>query len=113
MDERPAGQSHLPDAAQCYFEGVAAGSAEEVANCFTSDAVVIDVGRHIEGREAIRAWTEEEVIGGVYEVLEVTPRNGGVTMLVTFAPGGTGAFRANYSFDIEDGFITRADLTYA
>ncbi|GAA2876610.1 hypothetical protein GCM10020220_077760 [Nonomuraea rubra] len=89
------------------------GDADALAAAFAPDGLVIDVGREIRGRDAIRRWAAGEVIGGVYELLGHTSRAGGVSMLVHFQPGGVGGFRANYHFDITDGLITRATLEYA
>ncbi|GAA3701187.1 hypothetical protein GCM10022224_078870 [Nonomuraea antimicrobica] len=91
----------------------AARNAGAVADAFAPDGLVVDVGREIRGRDAIRRWAENEVIGGVYTLIEHTPRAGGTTMLVRFQPGGVGGFRANYSFDVTDGLITKATLEYA
>lgn len=103
----------LDPAARRYLDAVAARDADAVAAAFAPDAVVVDVGREIRGRDAIRAWAEAEVVGGVYTLLDHAPRPGGVTMLVRFQPGGVGGFRADYGFDITDGLITKATLEYA
>ncbi|MEU4330119.1 nuclear transport factor 2 family protein [Nonomuraea dietziae] len=103
----------LDPAAQRYLDAVAAKDADAVASAFATEGLVVDVGREIRGRDAIRQWAANEVIGGVYTLLDHTTRAGGVTMLVRFQPGGVGGFRANYSFDITDGLITKATLEYA
>lgn len=103
----------LDPAAQRYFDAVAAQDADALAAAFAEDAVVLDVGREIAGRDAIRTWASNEVIGGVYTVLDHTARTGGVDILVRFQPGGIGGFRADYRFDLADGLITRAELAYA
>ncbi|MEQ4720996.1 nuclear transport factor 2 family protein [Nonomuraea sp. B19D2] len=108
-----ASRGPLDPAAQRYLNAVAAEDADALAAAFAPDGLVIDVGREIRGRDAIRQWAAGEVIGGVYTLLDHTPRAGGVTMLVRFQPGGVGDFRANYHFDITDGLITRATLEYA
>jgi hypothetical protein len=108
-----ASRGVLDPAAQRYLDAVAAKDADAVASAFAPDGLVIDVGREIRGRDAIRQWAANEVIGGVYTLLEHQPRQGGVTLLVRFQPGGTGGFRANYHFDIADGAITKATLEYA
>jgi hypothetical protein len=108
-----ASRGVLDPAAQRYLDAVAAKNADAVATAFAPDGLVIDVGREIRGRDAIRQWAENEVIGGVYTLLDHTPREGGVTLLVRFQPGGVGGFRANYHFDITDGLITKATLEYA
>jgi hypothetical protein len=108
-----AASAPLDPAAQRYLDAVAAGDADAVAAAFAADAVVVDVGREIKGRDAIRSWAQAEVVGGVYTLLGHTPRTGGTTMLVRFQPGGVGGFRANYHLDITDGLITKATLEYA
>jgi outer membrane murein-binding lipoprotein Lpp len=108
--QAPAG---LDPAARRYVDAVAAEDLDALVASFTPDAVIVDVGREIRGHDAIRHWADTEVIGGRLTVLGNTPRKGGTTMLVTFAPGGTGGFRASYSFDISGGLITRATLQYA
>ncbi|MBB6546699.1 nuclear transport factor 2 family protein [Nonomuraea rubra] len=108
-----ASTGSLAPAARRYLDAAAAGDADALAAAFAPDGLVIDVGREIRGRDAIRRWAAGEVIGGVYELLGHTSRAGGVSMLVHFQPGGVGGFRANYHFDITDGLITRATLEYA
>ncbi|MEV1119286.1 nuclear transport factor 2 family protein [Actinosynnema sp. NPDC049800] len=103
----------LDPAARRYLDAVAARDADAVAAAFAPDAVVVDVGREIRDRDAIRAWAEAEVVGGAYTLLDHGPRPGGVTLLVRFQPGGAGGFRADYGFDITDGLITKATLEYA
>ncbi|GAA3107512.1 nuclear transport factor 2 family protein [Nonomuraea salmonea] len=109
----PAERRELNPAARRYLDAVAARDADALAAAFAPDGLVVDVGREIRGRDAIRRWAADEVIGGVYELLGSTPRAGGVSMLVRFQPGGVGGFRANYHFDITDGLITQATLEYA
>ncbi|MFG3437447.1 nuclear transport factor 2 family protein [Nonomuraea sp. NPDC047897] len=103
----------LDPAAQRYLDAVTAKDTDALAAAFAPQALVVDVGREIRGRNAIRQWAANEVIGGRYTLLEHTPRAGGVTMLVRFQPGGVGGFRAHYHFDISDGLITKATLEYA
>lgn len=104
----------LPPPAACYFEAVRAGNAAGVAACFTPDGVVVDVGRRIEGQAAIDRWAAAEVIGGRYEILEVTPRPDGARLIVRFAPkGAASGFQAAYTFTFVGGKIALADLQYA
>jgi len=114
MEDETERLSALPSEVRRYFEAVGRGRAGEVADCFAEGGVVVDVDRPIVGRAAIRAWAEEEVVGGRYRVLDSTPRGGGVTVLLTFTPPDeTDAFRARYSFDLAGGKIARVDLQYA
>lgn len=103
----------LPPAARSYVDAVEARNLDALVASFHPDGLIVDVGREIRGHEAIRHWAASEVIGGRLTVLRETPRENGTTMLVVFAPGGSGGFRANYAFDIADGLITKAALTYA
>ncbi|MFF5212105.1 nuclear transport factor 2 family protein [Streptosporangium sp. NPDC000396] len=103
----------LDPAVKQYVDAVNSKDLDKVVSAFHADGVVSDVGREIKGADAIRAWVDNEVIGGRLDVLENTPREGGNRVLVQFAPGGSGGFRAYYDFQIRDGRIARADLTYA
>ncbi|GAA4907973.1 hypothetical protein GCM10023237_29560 [Streptomyces coeruleoprunus] len=110
----PPSRGPLVAAAQRYLDAVAARDAGAVASAFAPDGLVVDVGREIRGRDAIRRWAAAEVIGGSYTLLDHTPHPGGTTLLVRFRPDGTGdGFRARYRLDITDGLITTATLEYA
>ncbi|WP_329565038.1 nuclear transport factor 2 family protein [Kitasatospora sp. NBC_01266] len=109
----PSTLAQLPAPARAYVDAVAAKDLDGLVAAFDPAGVVIDVGREIRGRDAIRQWAGREVIGGRLTVLRATPRPGGTTMLVVFAPGGVGGFRADYAFDLSGGLITRAALSYA
>ncbi|MFH8491845.1 nuclear transport factor 2 family protein [Streptomyces longisporoflavus] len=100
-------------AAQAYVDAVADEDLEGLVDAFHSDAQLTDVGRKFNGHEEIRDWARNEVIGGKLTVLKDTPQSNGTTLLVRFAPGGTGGFEANYEFQVRDGRIAKLDLQYA
>ncbi|MEV0663134.1 MBL fold metallo-hydrolase [Actinomadura luteofluorescens] len=104
----------LPAPASTYVGAVNGGDLDALAGAFAPDAEVVDVGRRIQGRAAIRAWAKDEVIGGKLTVTKVVGnRPGYQRLLVHFAPGGTGGFDAYYAFTVVGSSITRAELTYA
>jgi hypothetical protein len=104
----------LPTNAQCYFNTVASKDLEKFAACFTEDAVIIDVNREIKGRNAIRTWANNEVIGGKYRLLEAKEIKDGISILLRFAPSGVGdGFRAPYDVTFKNGKIVRMNLQYA
>ena len=104
----------IPEPARAYVMAVADENLDALTACFDAKAVIIEVNRRIEGIDAIRQWAENEVIGGKLDVLELKTRQNGVTMLVTFTPGGwTNGFRAYYRFDFKNKKIIKADLQYA
>ncbi|MZD08644.1 hypothetical protein GTW43_26715 [Streptomyces sp. SID5785] len=100
-------------AAQAYVDAVAHEDLDALVRAFHPDAQLIDVERTFSGRDEIRDWARDEVIGGRLTVLKNTPTRGGTTLLVRFAPGGHGGFEANYAFDVRDGRIARLNLQYA
>ncbi|MFC8421961.1 nuclear transport factor 2 family protein [Streptomyces sp. NPDC057236] len=108
-----AAREEVPSAAQAYVDAVAAEDLDALVDAFHPDARLIDVGREFNGRDEIRDWADDEVIGGRLTVLKNTPKPGGTTLLVRFAPGGTGGFEANYEFDVRDGRIAELNLQYA
>jgi hypothetical protein len=99
--------------AQAYVDAVNAGDLEAVVGAFAVDGAVRDVSRMIEGRDAIRAWADAEVIGGSLEVLEATPVAGGQRLLVRWAPAGSSGWQAHYTFTVDGDAIALADLQYA
>ncbi|MDQ3788170.1 MAG: MBL fold metallo-hydrolase [Actinomycetota bacterium] len=111
--DTPSDDTLLPPV-NAYVDAVDSGDLDALVAAFAGDAEVVDVGRRIQGRDAIRAWAENEVIGGTLTVLEVVEnRPGHQRLLVRFAPGGTGGFEAYYAFTVNDTAITKAELTYA
>lgn len=105
---------NIPAPFRCYLNGVAAKDLEATTACFSDAALVIDVGRRIEGKDAIRRWLENEVMGLKYEVESVTPKQGGAVMIVRISFGsGGGGFRARYDVDFRDWRIIKMDLRYA
>lgn len=108
------GTVQLPAEARRYFDAVASGDPAGVAAAFAPDAVIVDVGRPIEGRSAIEAWAREEVVGGRYRVLGADARGESVSVLLEFTPPGEGeGFRARYALRLAGGLIARAELAYA
>jgi hypothetical protein len=104
----------LPVAVACYFDTVAAKNLEKFADCFETNAVIIDVTREIRGRVAIKAWAKNEVIGGRYTILEIKVVQDGASILLRFAPSGVGdGFRARYLVTWRNKKIIKMDLQYA
>ncbi|QGV78566.1 nuclear transport factor 2 family protein [Streptomyces ficellus] len=124
VQESPAGSPSAPapaaadadavdPAAQAYVDAVAAEDLDALVAAFHPDAELTDVGRQFSGHDEIRRWADNEVIGGRLTVLKNTPKSNGTTLLVRFAPGGSGGFEANYEFDVRDGRIAKLNLQYA
>lgn len=108
----PPGVTAAPPA-QAYVDAVNAGDLDALVAAFAPDGQVTDVTRPIRGRDAIRTWATNEVIGGRLEILSVTSQPGGQDLLVHWAPAGSSGWRAHYRFTMTDTQITRADLQYA
>jgi len=97
-----------------FVDAVAAKDADKVADAFTSDGVVIDVSRRIEGHQAIRQWAANELVTGTLAVVrQLCAQGDRQCLLVRFAPGGSGGFEANYTFTISADRITTLDMQYA
>jgi len=101
----------FPEEAHAYFK--AAQGRIPWESVFTPQAVVRDVARDIQGREAIAAWARAEVDGGVYQILAYQPKEGGAWILVEFHPVGWSGFLAEYEFEFQGGQISRAVLSYS
>ncbi|MFI7386463.1 nuclear transport factor 2 family protein [Streptomyces sp. NPDC049813] len=109
------GSSAKNPVAQRYVDAVAAEDVDALAAAFHEDAVLHEPGRTFRGRDAIRAWAADEVIGGRLTVLDTTPKRGGTTLLLRFAHKGESGdgFRATYEFTERAGLIGQLDLAYA
>ena len=106
----------IPEQAQCYFSAAAASDSAALAKCFQQKAVIIDVSREISGLDQILIWAEREVFGGRYEVLDIVSKpEKGIKLLIRFIPPGYSGdgFKAHYTFEFEDGKISRMNLQYA
>ncbi|MBO9446907.1 nuclear transport factor 2 family protein [Ruegeria sp. R14_0] len=54
----------LPAAISCYQTATNGKNIDAYMACFTDDAEMIDVSRTFQGKDAIRAWAEREVMPG-------------------------------------------------
>ncbi|GAA2209480.1 hypothetical protein GCM10009850_049380 [Nonomuraea monospora] len=109
-----AGPVAVEGAAQAYVDAVNAGDLDALVASFAPDAEIVDVSRSIKGHDAIRRWADAEVIGGTLRVLSIAGRRAdGQKLLVHWAPGGSGGWRAHYDFTVGNGRIVKADLQYA
>src|SRR3712207_4558894 len=68
--------------AQAYVDAVNVGDLDALVAAFAPDGQVTDVSRPIRGRDAIRTWAGNEVIGGRLQVLSVSAMPGGQDLLV-------------------------------
>ncbi|MFJ4688124.1 nuclear transport factor 2 family protein [Streptomyces sp. NPDC088789] len=105
----------LHPAVRGYVSAVDERDTEALVAVFASDAVVTDTGREFRGHDEIRAWADDEVIGGRLTVLEQTPgADGAARVLLRFDPDGPLlGFRATYTFDVRDDRIHRVSMAYA
>jgi hypothetical protein len=109
----PAAHTSPSKPVNCYFEAVAAHDSEALADCFADDGVVLDVGRTVSGRDAIKMWAEREVLGGSYNIIDIGERDSIVSVLLIFTPQDEEAFYARYEFEIKNHKIAYSNLHYA
>jgi hypothetical protein len=105
----------LPAPVRCFRNAVNNTALAALLNCFASRGVVIDVGRRFAGKAAIRTWARNELIGGRLTIIRrvARPRNpNGLTLLVRFAPGGSGGFLAHYRFVTRNAKLVLVDMQY-
>jgi hypothetical protein len=105
----------LPAPVRCFRNAVNNAALAALLNCFAPRGVVIDVSGRFAGSAAIRTWASNEFIGGRLTIIQrvARPRNpNGLTLLVRFAPGGSGGFLAHYRFVTRDGKLVLVDMQY-
>jgi SnoaL-like protein len=106
-------EAAIDPAVVTFVDAVAAKSVDAVVDSFSADATVIDVTRSFEGREAIRQWAANELVGGSLRVLVASNYQGGQELLVELTPeGASSGFQAEYRFDVRDNKITKLDMQY-
>lgn len=99
--------------ARAYVDAVNGNDLDALVESFAEDGAILDVSRRITGRDAIRTWADNEVMGGTLQVLEVTPMDNGQDLLVHWAPSGSDGWRAHYRFTFKGDKVSLADLQYA
>ena len=100
--------------AQAYVDAVNRGDLDALVNAFAPQGEVVDVTRRIRGRDAIRTWARNEVIGGSLRVEGVTPAGPGAQRLrVHWSPAGSSGWAADYTFTGDGNQVAVADLQYA
>jgi hypothetical protein len=92
--------------ARCYIEAVNARDLDGLADCFAEDGTVVDINRRIVGLTAIRQWAQNYVIGGQIKVLKGQPYDGGVIVLMHWAPRTSAGWLVWYRFEFTAGRLT-------
>ncbi|GAB3220263.1 nuclear transport factor 2 family protein [Spirosoma arcticum] len=104
----------VPLPARNYINAVNLNNLDSLVAAFAPTGTVVDVSRRIEGREAVRTWARNEVMGGRLQVLRADQQQPDrVRLLVHWAPRGSTGWRAYYTFTYANGLVTLADLQYA
>jgi SnoaL-like domain len=77
-----AGAQHLPPIAAAYVRATNDHDAAAFIGCFAEGAIVNDAGREFRGIEAIKAWSDREIMDAqvTLEVLGVAERDGEVVI---------------------------------
>lgn len=72
----------LPQVAATYVQATNAHDRAAFIACFTPDAIVDDAGREFRGAEAIRGWSDREIMDALVtlEVLNVTEQDGQIVI---------------------------------
>jgi hypothetical protein len=101
--------SAIDPAARCYIDAVNSRDPDAVVACFAANGRVVDINQQITGPDAIRRWVRTHVIGGHLEVLKEQSYDGGVIVLVHWAPRTTAGWLVWYRFEFKEGKLTLAN----
>ena len=105
-------QLNLPEPIQAYFD--AERRDDQIAHCFTRDAVVEDEGHAYTGPAAIQAWktTASQKYTSTSEPIACT-QEGGVTVVISHTVGNFpgSPLDLRYAFRLERGKIATMTVT--
>jgi uncharacterized protein (TIGR02246 family) len=82
-------QMTLPEPIASYVRAVNAGDADAFLSVFADDAVVLDVGRKMSGRDAIQKWSLHDIFGVAARLDPVKVRESDEGTVVTIKIDGT------------------------
>lgn len=107
-------KSKIPDVIENFISAVNAHDSEAFINAFADDALVNDVSRNFWGREAIKKWSDEEIVQPkvTFETDEVIEHYGDY-MITALTDGEYDKVKApdplylDYFFTIKDNKIIR------
>lgn len=104
----------MPKGFRKYLEGVEKSDGKIISSGFIDEGIVQDVGRLIEGQEAIEIWADNEVIHLSYDVMKIEFHSKGVTLYnrIRFGNSSSG-FYASYDLTLDKGYIEYANLQYS
>ncbi|WP_152349111.1 nuclear transport factor 2 family protein [Brevibacterium sp. CFH 10365] len=101
----------IPEPVESFIDTVNAHDDQGFLDAFTTDGIVDDWGREFHGREAIKAWSDNEFIGaaGVFTPEEVTVDGDDVTVVgdwrSTHANG-----RSSFAFAIDGDKLSKMTI---
>jgi hypothetical protein len=100
-----------PAPVQTLLDAVNRGDTDEFLGCFTPDGVVDDWGREFRGAQAIRSWSDGELIGvrASLQVTEIREHEGGVTVAALVGGDGFNG-PSHFSFDLDRDRVARMTI---
>jgi hypothetical protein len=98
--------SMIDPAARCYIEAINGRDLDKLVNCFAVSGTVVDINQEITGSIAIRQWAQNHVIGGRIKAIKGQPYDGGVIVLVHWAPRTSAGWLVWYRFEFTEGRLT-------
>lgn len=100
-----------PAPVQALLDAVNRGDTDGFLGCFTRDGVVDDWGREFRGAQAIRSWSDGELIGvrASLQVTDVREHEGGVTVAALVGGDGFNG-PSHFTFDLEGGRVSRMTI---
>ncbi|OLT11331.1 polyketide cyclase [Pseudonocardia sp. CNS-139] len=103
--------STAPSPVQSLLDAVNRGDTDGFLGCFTPDGVVDDWGREFRGPQAIRTWSDGELIG-VRASLQVTAVNEHEGAVVVTALVGGDGFKgpSHFAFDVSGDRVARMTI---
>ena len=100
-----------PAPVQALLDAVNRGDTDGFLACFTAEGVVDDWGREFRGAQAIRSWSDGELIGVNASLAVTAVTTSGGTVVVTAQVGGDGFNGpSHFSFDLDGDRVARMTI---
>lgn len=114
MDNADIDLTGLPESIQSYVNGINNSNLDIALSSFATNSSLTYPGGTIVGRDNIRSFLQQNVIGGSVEYIGVVEQSAtSIKILVHWRPGRSNGWREHFTFSLSNANITSLLFEYA